>query len=188
MKTTFYMVRHGQTILNQEHRIQGWSDGPLTQLGIEQALSAKEKLKDVQFDYAVCSTSNRAIETLRFIYEGNFETYDDLREYYFGKIDGEIETKDLLPYSTDSIGFENVGGESRFNGQKRYQACLEKIAQAHPNESIVLVSHGQILCDFFRSIDEEMAKSKEERWDQVPNGSVTIVSYDGSFKVEKQPY
>ncbi|NCE66425.1 histidine phosphatase family protein [Pseudoflavonifractor sp. 524-17] len=33
---TFYIVCHGQTLLNQLDRAQGWSDSPLTALG-EQA-------------------------------------------------------------------------------------------------------------------------------------------------------
>ncbi|MDR1877109.1 MAG: phosphoglycerate mutase family protein [Flavobacteriaceae bacterium] len=30
-KITFYIVRHGKTILNTLGRVQGWSDSPLTQ-------------------------------------------------------------------------------------------------------------------------------------------------------------
>lgn len=32
-----YLVRHGQTLFNQQKKVQGWCDSPLTQEGIQQA-------------------------------------------------------------------------------------------------------------------------------------------------------
>lgn len=37
MKKTLYLMRHGQTLFNLQHKIQGWCDAPLTPLGIKQA-------------------------------------------------------------------------------------------------------------------------------------------------------
>ena len=34
---TFYLVRHGETIFNVQERMQGFSDSPLTEKGIEVA-------------------------------------------------------------------------------------------------------------------------------------------------------
>lgn len=33
MTKTLYLMRHGQTLFNKRHRIQGWCDAPLTDLG-----------------------------------------------------------------------------------------------------------------------------------------------------------
>mgnify|MGYP003235840628 CR=1 FL=1 len=54
MKKTLYLMRHGQTLFNLQHKIQGWCDAPLTQLGIKQAKIASEYFKDNQitFDHA----------------------------------------------------------------------------------------------------------------------------------------
>ncbi|OZB89035.1 MAG: hypothetical protein B7X41_04990, partial [Microbacterium sp. 14-71-5] len=35
--TRIWVVRHGQSMLNEAERMQGWSDAPLTALGREQA-------------------------------------------------------------------------------------------------------------------------------------------------------
>ena len=34
MKKTLYLMRHGQTLFNVQHKIQGWCDAPLTELGM----------------------------------------------------------------------------------------------------------------------------------------------------------
>lgn len=41
MKKILYLMRHGQTLFNLQHKIQGWCDAPLTPLGIKQAQMAK---------------------------------------------------------------------------------------------------------------------------------------------------
>ena len=44
MKKDLYLMRHGQTLFNVRRKIQGWCDSPLTELGKQQALKAKENL------------------------------------------------------------------------------------------------------------------------------------------------
>ena len=46
MKKTLYLMRHGQTLFNLQHKIQGWCDSPLTELGIKQAKVAEKWFKD----------------------------------------------------------------------------------------------------------------------------------------------
>ena len=45
MKKTLYLMRHGQTLFNLQHKIQGWCDSPLTELGIKQAKLRENGLK-----------------------------------------------------------------------------------------------------------------------------------------------
>ena len=45
MKKILYLMRHGQTLFNLQHKIQGWCDAPLTPLGIKQAQMAKNTLQ-----------------------------------------------------------------------------------------------------------------------------------------------
>ena len=46
MKKTLYLMRHGQTLFNLQHKIQGWCDSPLTELGIKQAKVVGKWFKD----------------------------------------------------------------------------------------------------------------------------------------------
>ena len=61
------LVRHGQSQWNLENRFTGWTDVPLSQKGIDEAISAGQKLKDVEFDTMYVSHMLRAIQTLHYI-------------------------------------------------------------------------------------------------------------------------
>ena len=61
------LVRHGQSQWNLENRFTGWMDVPLSKKGIDEAISAGRKLKDVEFDKMYVSHMLRAIQTLHYI-------------------------------------------------------------------------------------------------------------------------
>ena len=93
---TFYLVRHGKTIMNTLDLVQGWSDSPLTEAGVEVAKDAAAGLADIRFDYAYASDRRRAIETAEIILAGNndsselkLHTLAGLRETNFGGFEGE---------------------------------------------------------------------------------------------------
>jgi len=61
------LVRHGQSQWNLENRFTGWVDVPLSPKGIEEAISAGKKLRDVRFDTIYVSHMLRAIQTLHYL-------------------------------------------------------------------------------------------------------------------------
>jgi len=61
------LVRHGQSQWNLENRFTGWVDVPLSEKGIEEAISAGKKLSDYSFDVIYVSHMLRAIQTLNYI-------------------------------------------------------------------------------------------------------------------------
>ena len=65
-------MRHGQTLFNKRHLIQGWCDSPLTDFGIYQAQVAAQYFKEhgIIFDSAFSSTSERACDTLEIVTDG----------------------------------------------------------------------------------------------------------------------
>lgn len=48
----FYILRHGRTDWNEEHRLQGEVDIPLNETGRQMAYDAAEKYKDIDLTYA----------------------------------------------------------------------------------------------------------------------------------------
>lgn len=59
----FYIVRHGQTLLNSLDRAQGWADSPLTEAGKQMVADIGQKLKGIDFDAVYTSDMLRAVQT-----------------------------------------------------------------------------------------------------------------------------
>ena len=55
-----YLIRHGETEWNTRHLLQGATDIPLNQNGVEVARITAEALKDVPFDVVFTSPLKRA--------------------------------------------------------------------------------------------------------------------------------
>ncbi|WP_348921633.1 histidine phosphatase family protein [Enterococcus rotai] len=87
---TFYITRHGETLLNHLHKAQGWVDSPLTEKGIQSASQLGLQLKNVQFSAAFSSDTSRALQTGKTILtaQGQNElqviTDNRLREWCLG--------------------------------------------------------------------------------------------------------
>ncbi|KAF6774569.1 hypothetical protein AHF37_05947 [Paragonimus kellicotti] len=65
------LIRHGESVYNQENRFCGWHDADLSTQGVNEAKQAGELLKKEHFTFDVAYTSvlKRAIKTLNFVLE-----------------------------------------------------------------------------------------------------------------------
>jgi probable phosphoglycerate mutase len=84
----FYVVRHGQTVFNVTENVQGFSDSPLTQEGLEQSKRVGKNMKDIKFISAWSGDAKRQQITIKNIMADNHvaHTYSipELREWNFG--------------------------------------------------------------------------------------------------------
>ncbi|MDP2751659.1 MAG: 2,3-diphosphoglycerate-dependent phosphoglycerate mutase [Rhodocyclaceae bacterium] len=66
------LLRHGESVWNQENRFTGWTDVGLTEKGLIEAITAGNLLKQAGFAFDVAHTSllKRAIRTLWIVLEG----------------------------------------------------------------------------------------------------------------------
>ena len=62
-----YIIRHGQTEMNNRKVLQGRSEHPLNDHGVRQAAEAAEKLKEVTFEKVFSSPLIRARQTAELI-------------------------------------------------------------------------------------------------------------------------
>lgn len=92
---TLYLVRHGETYFNRYNKLQGWSNSPLTQAGLDQAQAAGERLRGVPFAAAYCSDTTRAETTARTVLAASeASTVRDpvtsvfFREEFYGSFEG----------------------------------------------------------------------------------------------------
>ena len=68
---TLVLVRHGESIWNQENRFTGWTDVGLSEKGLQEALEAGRALarEGFTFDVAYTSVLKRAVKTLWIVLE-----------------------------------------------------------------------------------------------------------------------
>ena len=115
MATKLYLMRHGETLFNTQERVQGACDSPLTDLGIQQALLAKDYLNSIWFDSVYSSTQERATDTAKLVSgQSQVTQLKGIKEMNFGEFEAQPEF--LLPkFRVGANSFEDLlvpfGGE-----------------------------------------------------------------------------
>ncbi|WP_125760453.1 histidine phosphatase family protein [Companilactobacillus hulinensis] len=162
MTKTLYLMRHGQTLFNEQHRIQGWSDSPLTQKGIDDAKLVGDyfQKENIKFDHAYSSTQERASDTLELVTKQPYERLKGLKEWNFGEFEAESERlnpeDDPKRHSYGDF-FLQYGGESDQEVQDRMVKTLTEVMERPDNQRVLAVSHGGACFMFLRkwlAIDE----------------------------------
>lgn len=150
MGKILYLMRHGQTLFNQRHKVQGFCDSPLTELGINQAKIARRYFdkNSITFDHAYSSTSERASDTLEIITDIEYKRVKGLKEWNFGTFEGESE--DLNPKLPYGDFFAQYGGEAEKDFQKRVSDTILQLMQNDNHNSVLMVSHGASCRTFMR--------------------------------------
>lgn len=174
---TIYLVRHGQTLFNVHHKIQGTCDSPLTELGIAQALAVRNYFlkHKVHFDAAFCSTQERASDTLEIITNHKFQyvRLKNLHEKSHGDYEGQDEF--MLPWRR---GFSRINPamESDLHVERRMdKAMIEILDRTHKNDQILVVGHGTALRLFTQEINPD--------FNQYDNcGIVKVIAIDNHLK------
>lgn len=103
MAKQVYFVRHGQTFFNLYHRMQGWSDTPLTEQGRQDAVRAGQALSQLRFDYLFSSDLKRAVDTANMILDQHPTTNIQkpiqepaFREEFFGYFEGTDDDQSAI--------------------------------------------------------------------------------------------
>ena len=148
-----FFVRHGETLANREYRYIGTRDDPLSAHGQTQAIQLAEALSGLPVVAVYSSPLQRTYDTALPIaarHSLEVQRVDDLRECDFGRWEGLSRTEVLERSPEDSQRLREweqntsvapPGGESFEALQQRVCAAVERLAQAHPDQAIVLVSH-----------------------------------------------
>jgi broad specificity phosphatase PhoE len=182
--TTFYLVRHGETMWNKEHRLQGWLDSPLSENGISNAKKLQKHLGGIAFAAAFSSSSGRAKETLQILVgDRQLPIYhaDDLREIFLGDWQGKtvediIKTQrlDYELYTDYPAQFIATHTESFGAVTERAMYMLKEIADKFPEENVLIVSHAVTIKCVVNAI---LGRSIDQLWSEpfIHGTSVTII-------------
>ncbi|WP_024870769.1 2,3-diphosphoglycerate-dependent phosphoglycerate mutase [Tolumonas lignilytica] len=105
------LIRHGESVWNQENRFTGWTDVELSAKGIEEAHQAGKLLKaeGYTFDHAYTSVLKRAIATLWYIQEEMglewipVEKDWHLNERHYGALQGLNKAETAQQYGDEQV-------------------------------------------------------------------------------------
>lgn len=185
-----YVVRHGETWANAEHRYLGALDPELTERGKEQAASLSKKLPG-GIEVLIVSPRLRARQTAQILNrELNLEalTMDSFRERDVGVFEGlsQAEAEAMYP----QLWAQNItrqwmvgptGGESIADVVTRVHQGLVELVRLHPARVVLLVAHG-----FVAKVIRALASgdfSDFFNW-QLPNGEMLVLD---NFNVAALP-
>lgn len=96
---TFYIVRHGKTMLNTLDRVQGWCDSFLTEEGIGVAEFLGKGMTDIEIESVYTSDLRRTVQTAKIILDKKGQPelpiteLEGFREACFGSYESEYNYK-----------------------------------------------------------------------------------------------
>ncbi|MDP3975454.1 MAG: class I tRNA ligase family protein [bacterium] len=146
----FYFVRHGETDVNKERKLQGSMDEPLNDRGRDQIQELRQVVKNLHIDVIACSSHIRAKETADILNADlgvELEVFDDLREQSFGSWEGkpfrELEKK--CPEGMHPFHFmrqKPPKGETIGQFEQRCLKTLKEVQRKHAGKNVLVVGHG----------------------------------------------
>ena len=182
-----YIIRHGQTELNNRQVLQGRSDHPLNAQGIAQAKAAASGLRDrgIIFDRVFSSPLIRAVQTARIVAPGvSVETDDRLIEMDYGPYEGSDLNKldpELLRFFSDFVNEKAPEGmEELSDVVKRTGEFLKEIKDLEGN--ILVFTHAIAMKGFLENLTPD---SKGSYWAKhIGNCAVYVTEKkNGNFSI-----
>ncbi len=194
-----YITRHGETDWNKDRRIQGQTDIPLNQKGIElaQLTAAGLEKEGIHFDRAYSSPLQRAYKTAQILTGASgIEIIKDRRitEIAFGEGEGacldDLETKEQ--YRKLSLRFTKPEAYRAEKGAESFEQTLERTKDFLDNElkplegkyeSVLVSCHGGVARSLLLNIN---GWPLARYWEiQEPNCAVNLVTLqDGVFSIQ----
>ena len=105
------LVRHGESEWNKLNLFTGWTDVPLSEKGVEEAIAGGKVLKEGGYEFDKCYTSvlKRAIHTAFHVLEGVDQLYIPvekdyrLNERHYGDLQGLNKKETAEKYGAEKV-------------------------------------------------------------------------------------
>ena len=140
-----YVVRHGETDVNVENKINSTNNDDINENGIRQAKALRDIVKDIDYDLIISSPLLRAKHTAELLNAKEKEIIIDKR---IQERDAGVYTKTSID-DIDSYDWWNVYPKNDYkNAEKvvdviaRVHEFLDEIKDKYRDKNIILVTHG----------------------------------------------
>ena len=155
LMTTIYLIRHAEADGNLYRRAHGWYDSVITDRGYRQIAALAKRFASTRFDAVYSSDRRRTMTTALSVYKTHglpLVTTPRVREIGIGVWEdhpwAELERTDgeqLERFNTDAAHWHVAGGEHLPDVRERMIGALREIAEAHPNGTAAVFSHGMAI-------------------------------------------
>lgn len=190
-----YLLRHGQTEMNEQHTLQGQSNSNLTEKGIQQAEEAHRRIEEqsLQFERIYCSPLQRTIQTCCVATGRKKEEFildDRLKEIALGDLEGiRFDTLDktlsrqFMRHPFDYVPSGN--GETMQQVVDRAGEFLDDLRATENGDTVLVVSHGGTIHAMLYYL---LDKPQEAFWmPWIDNCTMIHIQLEnGEWKVEDQ--
>ena len=191
MATKIIIQRHAQSFGNRDKIYIGQTDLGLTPEGYMQAEIAAEYLKDEHIDAIYSSDLSRAYDTalphakMRGL---TVEKRRDMREIFVGDWEkqdvNELKKLEVFTVNRFYADFVYPGGEANLDCAIRIKNELEKIANENPDRTVLVVTHGAAIRNFWHYIKGAKTKVVTDDAPLVTNTAFAYLTYEnGEFKI-----
>jgi probable phosphoglycerate mutase len=187
--TLLFLIRHGQSLSNAEHRIQGQADIELSPLGLRQSAALAAGFDGQSLDAIYASPLRRAMQTagpLATALKLEIRTDDRFKEIAAGIFQGlrwdEINDRfpaEAVRWRAHDPDFVIPGGESRRTVAERGHAALQEI-RAAGHKRVAVVAHGGVLCGALKML---LGIPAEQSPLGLYNASISRVILDQTVKL-----
>ena len=173
--SVLYLIRHGKTIANEQHRYCGSTDLPLSPRGREELASIRYALSGVRF---LTSGMLRTEQTLELLFgDVPHEIRREFREIDFGEF--EMHTYEELKDDPNYLAWitgdneRNVPprGESGEAMRRRVLRGLQALMAE--NRDTVLITHGGVIAAIMESLFPGEGKNRYQ-WQPAPGHGYAV--------------
>ncbi|MFB6217192.1 MAG: histidine phosphatase family protein [Candidatus Aenigmatarchaeota archaeon] len=170
------VCRHGQTDENREGVLQGRMDTSLNDRGMNEAEKLSRRIEGEELDHIYTSKLKRAQQTAEKVAERQNkdpEPLDRIQEIDLGELQGKDVEKwheKILEKEEALHHWKPEKGESMQEVEQRTREALEKFAETHENEQILVVAHGAAI----RAIIMGILDTKRDKYLNISQGNTCI--------------
>ncbi|ELY48660.1 histidine phosphatase family protein [Natronorubrum bangense] len=183
------LVRHGESIYNEQNRLAGRTDVELNARGKRQAKALAERFRDTELDTVYSSSLSRALETATIASEPHgidITTVDTLCERSFGRL--EERHKPAVERSRAETNVNRSewcppGGETRQDVADRVVPFVERLIDEHRGEVVMIVAHSGVNKTLLAALT-----SGDCMWGHriaQNNTALNVLEYNGSWTLER---
>ena len=191
--TNLIMIRHGQSVANEEDKFAGHSDFDLTDLGRTQAELAGEYVKKhFKVDAVYASDLKRAFNTaVPSARAFGLEVIPDenLREIYAGDWEAMPFAQVISDYPADFLLWKNdlanaycPGGETVAQLTERVCGEVCRICEKHDGETVLIATHATPV----RAVQSAASGQSSSDIAFVANASINLFTYENGKLAIKQ--